>query len=218
MPFSHSFPRLSFIVLASFNTTSRIRGIPMSDLIQLIYASRSNVAASNNPTGVEPEIGRILQQSRRNNKPKEIGGVLCYGDGNFFQCLEGEREVVESLYDRLHEDERHRDVTLLDKRSVEKRQFKLWAMKYLSVDAMVRKELERAGLKKFDPFRFDDDLIKQMLEVLHESTEAQRTPAGDRPDDARPADPDGSGPAIWMVAGASALVLATLVVVAAVML
>ena len=192
----------------------------MSDLIQLIYASRSNVETSSNPTGVEPAIGRILQQSRRNNKPKEIGGVLCYGDGHFFQCLEGEREIVESLYDKLHEDERHRDVTLLTKRKVDQRQFKLWAMKYLSVDAVVRKELDRAGLKTFDPFQFDDSLIERMLVVLHESTEAQRTPAGDRPDDFVHADPYGSQPpaSLWMLAGAGALVLSTLVVLAVVLL
>lgn len=184
----------------------------MSDLIQLIYASRSNIESSSNLTGVEPAIGRILQQSRRNNKPKEIGGVLCYGDGNFFQCLEGERAVVESLYDSLHEDERHRDVTLLAKRSVEQRQFKLWAMKYLSIDALVRNELDRAGLKEFDPFRFDDDLMARMLKVLHESTESQRRPAGDRAGESVPTTRDNFR-TVWMVAGASVLVLAATVAI-----
>jgi hypothetical protein len=189
----------------------------MSDLIQLIYASRSNVQASDNPTGVEPAIGRILQQSRRNNKPRDIGGVLCYGDGCFFQCLEGEREAVESLYERLHDDERHRDVTLLKQRDVEQRQFKLWAMKYLSVDEQVRGELKRAGLERFDPFRFDDALIDRMLVVLHQSTESQRTPAGDRPEAATAASNEAAG-SLWLMAGAGAIVLVTLAAIAAVML
>ncbi len=191
----------------------------MSDLIQLIYASRSNVAASDNPTGVEPEIGRILQQSRRNNKPKEIGGVLCYGDGNFFQCLEGEYDIVQALYDQLHEDERHRDVTLLKKRPVEQRQFKLWAMKYLSVDEQVRGALEKAGLEQFDPFRFDDELIDEMLTVLHQSTEVQRTPAGDRSAAATgSAGKESADNTFWLLAGAGAMAFATLAAIAVVVL
>ena len=190
----------------------------MSDLIQLIYASRSKVAVSDNPTGVEPAIGRILQQSRRNNKPKNIGGVLCYGDGNFFQCLEGERDVVETLYDSLHEDERHSDVTLLKKRSVEERQFKLWAMKYLSVDEGVRKELDRAGLDRFDPFKFDDALTDRMIKVLHQSTEVQRTPAGDRPELSSDTLQSESSSSFWMIVGAGAVALATLIAIAVVVL
>lgn len=192
----------------------------MSDLIQLVYASRSNIKASDNPTGVEPEVGRILQQSRRNNKPKEIGGVLCYGDGHFLQCLEGDREVVEELYERLHDDERHRDVTLLRKTPVQTRQFKLWAMKYFSIDEKVKRELDQAGLKRFEPYRFDDALISRMLVVLHDSTELQRTPAGDRPDSATrtSAGQMGGAPPVWLAAGAAGVVLATLAVVGAILI
>lgn len=192
----------------------------MSELIQLVYASRSNFETSNNPTGVEPEIGRILQQSRRNNQPKEIGGVLCYSDGNFFQCLEGERDIVEALYEKLHEDDRHRDVTLLRKRTVNERQFKLWAMKYLSVDEQVRSELRNAGMKRFDPYRFDEELTDRMVRVLHKSTEIQRTPAGDRPQGSGSNHSDASGglPPIWLAGGAVGLALLTLGIVAAVLL
>lgn len=192
----------------------------MSDLIQLVYASRSNIEASTNPTGVEPAVGRILQQSRRNNQPKEIGGVLCYGDGNFFQCLEGEREVVEDLYEKLHEDDRHRDVTLLKKRAVSERRFKLWAMKYLSVDEQVRGELKKAGMKEFDPYRFDEERIDRMLRILHKSTEVQRTPAGDRPQgpDSSASTAAGGLPPIWLAGAAIGLVLVTLGIVAAISL
>ncbi|AKS41437.1 BLUF domain-containing protein [Wenzhouxiangella marina] len=150
----------------------------MSDLIQLVYASRSNLNSSGDRSGVEPGVARILTQSRRNNGPRQIGGVLCYGDDHFFQCLEGERETVEALYERLHEDDRHRDVTLLVKRPVEQRRFKLWAMKYLSVDREVRQVLDKAGLKTFDPFKFDADLTERMLEVLRQATESEHASKG----------------------------------------
>lgn len=160
----------------------------MPELIELVYASRSNVARNENGIGVEPEIGRILTQSRRNNEPQHIGGVLCFGNDTFFQCLEGERDAVEKLYNRLHDDPRHREVTLLRKRPIERRRFKLWAMKYLTLDRILRERLARHGHDRFDPFRFDDETMDEVLEVLRQSTEAP-PPQGDRPTPRVRADP-----------------------------
>ena len=159
----------------------------MLELIELVYASRSNVPRNSGGLGVEPEIGRILTQSRRNNEPKEIGGVLCFGNDMFFQCLEGEREAVEKLYNKLHDDPRHRDVTLLRKRSIERRRFKLWDMKYLTLDRGLREKLRRRGHDRFDPFNFDDETTDDVLDVLKQSTEAQ-SPQDDRPTTSAPGD------------------------------
>lgn len=183
----------------------------MSDLIQLVYASRSNLESTHDAAGVEPGVARILTQSRRNNKPKNIGGVLCYGDGHFFQCLEGEREPVEALYSHLHEDPRHRDVTLLLKRKVGQREFKLWAMKYLSVDRVIREQLEREGLDRFDPYRFNEAAINRMLKALREVTEKQPVQPGNRDPEPAGADRRSDGlPLAWLGAGA---VLAALVAI-----
>jgi hypothetical protein len=183
----------------------------MSDLIQLVYASRSNLESTHDAAGVEPGVARILTQSRRNNKPKNIGGVLCFGDGHFFQCLEGEREPVEALYAHLHEDARHRDVTLLLKRKVEQREFKLWAMKYLSVDRVIREQLEREGLDRFDPYQFNEAAIDRMLKALREVTEKQPVQPGNRAPEPSGADRRGDGlPLAWLGAGA---VLAALVAI-----
>jgi hypothetical protein len=180
-------------------------------LIQLVYASRSNLESTHDAAGIEPGVARILTQSRRNNKPKNIGGVLCYGDGHFFQCLEGEAAVVEELYAHLHDDPRHRDVTLLLKRPVEQRQFKLWAMKYLSVDRVIREQLEREGLDRFDPYRFDEATIDRMLIALREVTETQPVQPGNRtPDPATTDTRRDSLPLAWLGVGA---VLASLVAI-----
>ena len=145
----------------------------MSDLIQLIYASRSNLHSYSDPSGIDPGIGRILLQSRRNNLPRSIGGVLCFGDDNFFQCLEGDRDEVESLYEVICRDDRHRDVTLVLKRPVSKRQFKLWSMKYLSLDRGVRSVLKRHGIKAFDPYKFNSQVTVELLETLQRAMESQ---------------------------------------------
>ncbi|TVQ36995.1 MAG: BLUF domain-containing protein [Wenzhouxiangella sp.] len=143
----------------------------MGELVQLIYASRSRLDLRANSIGLAPEIGVILNQSRRNNKPLAIGGVLCFGDGNFFQCLEGERETVEALYEQIKADDRHHDVVLLRKEPVHHRQYRLWAMKFLGVDQFIRKFLAEQGLERFDPFKLDDAGIDRLLEMLRRETE-----------------------------------------------
>ncbi len=184
----------------------------MGELIELIYASRSTIKGSDTGS-VEPAVARILTQSRRNNTPKEIGGVLCYGDSHFFQCLEGELESVEQLYEKLHEDDRHRDVSLLRKGPISERRFKLWAMKYLSVDRDIRKFLKNEGMERFNPFALDDAQIDRLLGVLRTATEATRHSGGDRP---APADVDRADSRLLGVLGvggvAAALVVVALVV------
>ena len=59
----------------------------MSSLIRLIYVSRANFEPAKESGGIEPTVARILMQSRRNNPKEQIGGVLYFGDGYFFQCL-----------------------------------------------------------------------------------------------------------------------------------
>lgn len=152
----------------------------MSELIQLAYASRSNMNPAHSADSVEPGVVRILTQSRRNNKSNHIGGMLCHGDGCFFQCLEGERDAVEALYERLHQDDRHRDVTLLLKRTVKERRFRLWPMKYLAVNRTVRQQIQKAGLDRFDPYRFDEAITDRMISALQEATPIRSVQAGTR--------------------------------------
>lgn len=179
----------------------------MSKLIQLVYASKSRLPASSDQAGVEPGIARILTQSRRNNPGKSIGGVLCYGNGFFFQCLEGDRETVESLYEHIKSDDRHEDVRTLRNVAIERRTFDLWAMKYLSLDRRVNAELKQLGLSRFEPFEFDEECIDSILRRLKEATEVHRQPAGNRrePDPAERVEDDDPDKAPLLLLGAGAL-------------
>lgn len=142
----------------------------MSDLLRLVYASKANTGSES----VDSVLPEILNQSRRNNEPKNIGGVLCFGDGCFFQCLEGERAAVESLYDRLLEDDRHCEVTLLSKRPVRQRMFRLWNMKYMSVDAKIRRMLQIEKMESFVPHQFSDLMVDRLLVELRDASEGRR--------------------------------------------
>ena len=74
----------------------------MPSLLRLTYASRARFDDVNGSAGIHPEVSRILIQSRRNNPRSGLVGALYFGDGCFFQVLEGPAAEVEALYQRLH--------------------------------------------------------------------------------------------------------------------
>ena len=69
------------------------------------------------------ELEEILAASRKNNAAVGVTGMLLYLDGNFLQLLEGEREEVETLYERILLDKRHGGAIALSRAEVEERLF-----------------------------------------------------------------------------------------------
>ncbi|MBY6188922.1 BLUF domain-containing protein [Microbulbifer agarilyticus] len=149
----------------------------MSDLIQLVYASRATFKPAPNSQGVEPSVARILMQSRRNNSRVDIGGVLYFGDGYFFQVLEGDRTVVTETYERITSDPRHSDATILSLKNTRERGFNEWSMKYVPVDDAVRAFLARRGERNFAPFKFSGGDVEALVRLLHAQGEGGATKA-----------------------------------------
>lgn len=69
----------------------------VTQLIRLVYASRSTFTPRPGQQGLDPGIARILAKSRRNNPQRQIVGALLFGDGCFLQCLEGVAAAVAAL-------------------------------------------------------------------------------------------------------------------------
>lgn len=149
----------------------------MSGLIRLVYVSRAAFQPSPSAQGIEPTVGRILLQSRRNNPQHQIGGVLYYGDGFFFQCLEGASDVVNSLMAKIMRDERHNDVEILKVSPIETRLFRNWSMKYIPLERDVRELLDQHGQAEFNPYEFSDQLLDALVELF-----VRVANPGDKPD------------------------------------
>jgi hypothetical protein len=96
-------------------------------MIHLIYAS---VATQNFGTA---ELAELLRQSRQANERDGLTGMLLYSDGNFFQVLEGEPATVDALYQKLHLDTRHRQLTQIIREPIVKRYFGDWSMGFSNV-------------------------------------------------------------------------------------
>ncbi|QQD20957.1 blue light sensor protein [Oceanospirillaceae bacterium ASx5O] len=146
----------------------------MTNLIRLVHASRSTQASQRG--SVESSIGSILAQSRRNNQKDQIGGVLFFGDGYFFQCLEGEESQVLQTYARITRDSRHTGATILQNKPITKRLFNDWSMKYVPTATEVQALLKREGYRRFVPLEFSLPMIEMLLDYFQRAQAGEALP------------------------------------------
>jgi len=163
----------------------------MSNLIRLVYVSRAAFEPTSSAQGIHPTVARILLQSRRNNPQREIGGVLYYGNGYFFQCLEGASDAVNQLVSRLMKDDRHRDFEILKVNPVKQRLFNNWSMKFIPLENDVKNLLREFGHDAFAPDILNDRLIDRLVELFAASANPESEP------DQNYANPAGKPRSVW---------------------
>lgn len=144
----------------------------MKKLLQIIYISRSTFEATETNNKIEPNIARILSKSRVNNRINGLVGVLYFGDGVFFQCLEGEEGAVNTLLTKLEADTRHKDLKVIAKKYVDSLSFQDWAMKYAPIDEQIKQFLKDNNFNTFDPYQFSGDIINKFLKLLFNANNA----------------------------------------------
>ena len=132
-------------------------------LVRLVYASRASEPMT------AKMLDTVLQQSRGYNQSRGITGVLCAHEaGNsFLQVLEGSREEVNRLYNKIVRDDRHTDVLLLGYAEIGERRFSSWRMgridlKQVNPSTLLRYS-ERAEL---DPSTLSAERALALLEEL----------------------------------------------------
>jgi len=76
----------------------------------------------------------LLKQCRKNNSAKDITGILLYSNQTFFQVLEGEEDTVEEMFELIKKDKRHKNVTIIEKKDINNREFPYWNMGYQKID------------------------------------------------------------------------------------
>lgn len=84
----------------------------------------------------------LLSSARKKNKGFDITGMLLYRDSFFIQVLEGEPEYVTIVYNRIKQDPRHNNVTLIYSESITDRAFDEWSMGFNILDDASLKNME----------------------------------------------------------------------------
>ena len=92
-------------------------------LYRLFYVSKKTVDLS------EEQVDTLAERASVNNREHNIVGALCFNGNHFGQLLEGPRDEVYRLVDRIREDERHQDMLIVGEKPVRFRVFKDWHMK-----------------------------------------------------------------------------------------
>ena len=146
----------------------------MSQLIRLIYASRSTSPPEAQVQGLDLGVARILAKSRKNNQQRQIVGGLLFGDGCFLQCLEGAEDVVLPLYKKIEADQRHRDVTELSRVPVDERTFGDWSMKYVPGERALGDLLRGWGMARFDPYVLTPKQLDAAVSYLRQQADAAK--------------------------------------------
>jgi hypothetical protein len=92
-------------------------------LFNVVYCSR---AAQGMDTAA---VQQIIAKSQRNNPVRGITGMLVFGGGIFFQWLEGPKENILHLLERLRSDDRHSQLIMLTEiEEARERLFPHWDM------------------------------------------------------------------------------------------
>jgi hypothetical protein len=196
----------------------------MQNLIRLVYVSRSTFISSSSARGIEPNVARILAKSRVNNRKLGLVGALYFGDGCFFQCLEGEQSAVDDLFAKISADKRHTDLKVLLRDGIAQTTFTDWSMKYVLSEKKVWDLLREEGLNAFDPYRLSDAATRKLLSFLLDSDDSE-TDAGmgdakqstpKRPLGTSPQKPPAASGGRWHIIGSAVLVLIALAAIGAV--
>jgi hypothetical protein len=109
---------------------------------RLIYKSRSILEIDWNL------VHDILHASERNNKQRNVTGVLLATRRHFLQVLEGQSDDLSDTFTRIVRDPRHEDIKLISFNVVESRLFDAWAMRGIGVFDF-NKDIEAQLVRKY---------------------------------------------------------------------
>lgn len=101
-------------------------------LYHIIYHSLAT-----GPDGLSPAaLAGLLRQARAYNQAHRLTGLLLYAapTKEFVQVLEGPRDEVEAIYQKIAQDERHKHAFVLHEGTAASRMFPDWRMGFVAAD------------------------------------------------------------------------------------
>lgn len=140
----------------------------MGKLHRLTYVSH---CTSENLDGVPlTQMLNILLSSRRNNARLDVTGALHFQDGVFTQVLEGLSSSVETIYEKIGCDTRHRDISVVAFREIEFRTFPKWRMALARLPCPETPEhsgfLGLAEINRQSAIKTDEDVVERLKELV----------------------------------------------------
>ncbi|MGA6101520.1 BLUF domain-containing protein [Psychrobacter pocilloporae] len=154
--------------LTRSNRIKQWDAIQESSLVQLVYVSTLTIASRLNTSIFED----IEAHARDYNEQHGITGTLCYGNGQFLQCIEGEKRHVFALQERIFADNRHKNVEVLLLQEIDHRNFTDWRMRLLFLErwlwspATKEQAAQLSSFLPFAPHGWSPDRTEQFLQII----------------------------------------------------
>ncbi|NNM53911.1 MAG: BLUF domain-containing protein [Spirochaetales bacterium] len=101
----------------------------------LVYASTAVREFS------EEELLTLLEEARRFNADQGITGILLYLPLTFVQVLEGRQDILQSLYEKITRDPRHKNCEVIVQGARLCRKFSSWTMAFRNLSGLTPQEV-----------------------------------------------------------------------------
>lgn len=154
--------------LHEYNTVNTLNKIEDDALIRLVYVSRLTFKSRFKPA----IFNTVEREARKYNQQNGITGILCYGDGNFLQCLEGRKEVLLPLVQDIFDDSRHGKPRILLIKPIVHRDFENWGMRLMFLERWLwspETKKQADTLSKFLPFKpnkWNEENTEEFLQAI----------------------------------------------------
>lgn len=76
----------------------------------------------------------IVQSAAKNNAEHDITGVLLFRNNHFLQVLEGEAKDIATVFSKIKNDSRHKNIEVLFESPIDKRNYSQWKMELFNVN------------------------------------------------------------------------------------
>jgi len=96
----------------------------------------------------EEEIQKMLSEFEKKNEKKDITGILLYSERNFFQVIEGEKNYVNDLFEKIKVDKRHKNLMTIFKKDITKSEHDGYKSDFKSGVNVNKKELKQ----RYEPY------------------------------------------------------------------
>ena len=133
----------------------------------LVYMSESRMGSTT--AVILQAVDDILAKARDRNASVDVTGALLFTEGRFVQVLEGEKDKVREIFERIGNDPRHADVEILSAQYSDRRRFKEWSMAFVGDDETLRDKFADAPLAALGKRPAGDLLLDFMLELAQSS-------------------------------------------------
>lgn len=129
----------------------------------IVYMSDSQLGATTD--SALHAVDDILAVARKRNAAADVTGALLFTEGRFVQVLEGERDKVHEIFERICADKRHSNPEILSAQYSDRRRFKEWSMAFVGDDAVLHSKFADAPLASLGKRPTGDLLLDFMLEL-----------------------------------------------------